>query len=165
MKVTKKDLKNFKGDKRSKKYKKMKQDYEKSIETKNVDDVGIGTTLEKVFKATGVSKLVETFTPDGKDCGCKERKRLLNNSPMFNVSQKPKRCMDQTMFEAYDNFYKTREVDKWTADEFKLVFNTYEWVFALRYDTKRMCANCNGTANILKMITNSLDKVYQSYKQ
>ena len=154
MKVTKKDLKNFKGDKRSKKYKKMKQDYEKSIETKNVDDVGIGTTLEKVFKATGVSKLVETFTPDGKDCGCKERKRLLNNSPMFNVSQKPKRCMDQT-----------REVDKWTADEFKLVFNTYEWVFALRYDTKRMCANCNGTANILKMITNSLDKVYQSYKQ
>jgi len=163
MKVTKKDLNNFKGDKRGKKYKKMKLAYEKSIETKNVDDVGIGTTLEKVFKATGISKLVEVFTPEGEDCGCSERKRRLNNSPTFNASQKPKRCMDKAMFEAYDNFVKSREVDKWTAEEFKLVFNTYEWVFALRYDTKRMCANCNGTANILKMITASLDKVYESY--
>jgi len=165
MKVTKKDLKNFKGDKRSKKYKKMKLAYEQSIETKNVDDVGVGTTLEKVFKATGISKLVETFTPDGEDCGCKERKRRLNNSPIFNASQKPKRCMDKAMFEAYDNFVKTREVDKWTAEEFKLVFKTYEWVFALRYDTKRMCATCNGTANILKMITASLDKVHETYQQ
>ena len=73
--------------------------------------------------------------------------------------------MDKAMFEAYDNFVKTREVDKWTAEEFKLVFNTYEWVFALRYDTKRMCATCNGTANILKMITASLDKVHQTYQQ
>jgi len=163
MKVTKKDLNNFKGDKRGKKYKKMKLAYEKSIETKNVDDVGIGTTLEKVFKATGISKLVEVFTPEGEDCGCSERKRRLNNSPTFNASQKPKRCMDKAMFEAYDNFVQSREVDKWSAEESKLVFNTYEWVFALRYDTKRMCANCNGTANILKMITASLDKVYESY--
>jgi hypothetical protein len=163
MKVTKKDLKNFKGDKRGKKYKKMKLAYEKTIETKNVDDVGIGTTIEKVLKATGVSKLVEVFTPEGKDCGCDERKRLLNNSPTFNVSQKPKRCMDKAMFEAYDNFVQSREVDKWSAEQAKLVFDTYEWVFALRYDTKRMCANCNGTANILKMITASLDKVHESY--
>lgn len=163
MKVTKKDLKNFKGDKRGKKYKKMKLAYEKTIETKNVDDVGIGTTIEKVLKATGVSKLVEVFTPEGKDCGCDERKRRLNNSPTFNVSQKPKRCMDKDMFEAYDNFVKSREVDKWSAEQAKLVFDTYEWVFALRYDTKRMCANCNGTANILKMITASLDKVHESY--
>ena len=163
MKVTKKDLKNFKGDKRGKKYKKMKLAYEKTIETKNVDDVGIGTTIEKVLKAAGVSKLVEVFTPEGEDCGCDERKRLLNNSPTFNVSQKPKRCMDKDMFEAYDNFVKSREVDKWSAEQAKLVFDTYEWVFALRYDTKRMCANCNGTANILKMITASLDKVHESY--
>lgn len=163
MKVTKKDLENFKGDKRGNKYKKMKLAYEKTIETKNVDDVGIGTTIEKVLKATGVSKLVEVFTPEGEDCGCDERKRLLNNSPTFNVSQKPKRCMDKAMFEAYDNFVKSREVDKWSAEQAKLVFDTYEWVFALRYDTKRMCANCNGTANILKMITASLDKVHESY--
>ena len=163
MKVTKKDLKNFKGDKRGKKYKKMKLAYDKSIETKNVDDVGIGTTIEKVLKATGVSKIVEVFTPEGKDCGCDERKRRLNNSPTFNVSQKPKRCMDKAMFEAYDNFVQSREVDKWSAEQAKLVFDTYEWVFALRYDTKRMCANCNGTANILKMITASLDKVHESY--
>jgi len=163
MKVTKKDLKNFKGDKRGKKYKKMKLAYEKSIETKNVDDVGVGTTLEKVFKATGISKLVEVFTPEGEDCGCSERKRRLNNSPTFNASQKPKRCMDKAMLEAYDNFVQSREVDKWSAEQAKLVFDTYEWVFALRYDTKRMCANCNGTANILKMITASLDKVYESY--
>ena len=94
MKVTKKDLKNFKGDKRSKEYRDLKLAYDKTIETKNVDDVGIGTTLEKVFKATGISKLVETFTPEGEDCGCKERKRLLNNSPTFNASQRPKALHD-----------------------------------------------------------------------
>ena len=163
MKVTKKDLKNFKGDKRGKKYKKMKLDYDKTVETKNVDDVGVGTTIEKVLKATGVSKLVEVFTPDGKDCGCNERKRRLNNSPLFNASQKPKRCMSKEMFVAYDGFVKSREIDKWSAEQAKLVFNTYEWVFALRYDTKRMCANCNGTANILRMITASLDKVHETY--
>jgi DNA-directed RNA polymerase specialized sigma24 family protein len=161
--TTKKDLDEYKGDKRSREYRYMRLEYDKSIETKNVDDVGIGTKIEKVLKATGVSNLVKIFTPDGEDCGCNERKRKLNNSPLFNSAQKPKRCLTKQMFEAYDYFFKTREVDKWSAEESKLVFNTYEWVFALRYDTKRMCANCNGTANILRMITSSLDKVYSSY--
>ena len=161
--TTKKDLDEYKGDKRSREYRYMRLEYDKSIETQNVDDVGIGTKIEKVLKATGVSKLVEIFTPEGEDCGCNERKRKLNNSPLFNSAQKPKRCLTKQMFEAYDYYFKTREVDKWSAEESKLVFNTYEWVFALRYDSKRMCANCNGTANILRMITSSLDKVYDSY--
>ena len=85
--TTKKDLDEYKGDKRSREYRYMRLEYDKSVETQNVDDVGIGTKIEKVLKATGVSKLVEIFTPEGEDCGCNERKRKLNNSPLFNSAQ------------------------------------------------------------------------------
>ncbi len=35
---------------------------------------GLGDTVEKVTKATGIKKVVELFTPEGKDCGCDKRK-------------------------------------------------------------------------------------------
>lgn len=164
MKVTKKDLKEFKGDKRSRAYKDMKLAYESQIETKNVEDSGVGTAIENVLIATGIKKLVDVFTPEGEDCGCDERKKNLNSSPIFNSSAKPLRCMNEEQYKAYDVFYKTRKEDTWNPEEFALVFNTYEWVFALRYNTKRMCGNCNGTASILRQLTASLDLVYQSYK-
>jgi len=40
---------------------------------------GLGDTVEKITKATGVKKIVETVSKAmGKDCGCKGRKNKLN---------------------------------------------------------------------------------------
>jgi len=40
---------------------------------------GFGDTVEKITKATGVKKIVETVSKAmGKDCGCKGRKDKLN---------------------------------------------------------------------------------------
>ena len=38
---------------------------------------GLGDTIEKITKATGIKKVVEKVTGK-KDCGCKKRKEKLN---------------------------------------------------------------------------------------
>lgn len=39
---------------------------------------GLGDTVAKITKATGVKTLVERLTPEGKDCGCNKRQDALN---------------------------------------------------------------------------------------
>ena len=40
---------------------------------------GLGDTVEKITKATGIKRIVETVSKaTGKDCGCKGRKDKLN---------------------------------------------------------------------------------------
>tara|TARA_R110002110_G_scaffold349692_2_gene559832 strand:+ start:97 stop:252 length:156 start_codon:yes stop_codon:yes gene_type:complete len=40
---------------------------------------GLGDTIEKITKATGIKKVVETINKaTGKDCGCGKRKETLN---------------------------------------------------------------------------------------
>lgn len=40
---------------------------------------GLGDTIEKVTKATGIKKVVDTVSEaTGKPCGCKERRDTLN---------------------------------------------------------------------------------------
>jgi hypothetical protein len=40
---------------------------------------GLGDSIEKITKATGIKKVVETVNKViGKDCGCKDRKEFLN---------------------------------------------------------------------------------------
>ncbi len=46
---------------------------------------GLGDTIEKVTKATGIKKVVETVAKAaGKDCGCGKRKEALNRAFPYN---------------------------------------------------------------------------------
>ena len=46
---------------------------------------GLGDTIEKITKATGIKKLVDTTNKiTGKDCGCDKRKETLNNWFPYN---------------------------------------------------------------------------------
>ena len=46
---------------------------------------GLGDTIEKITKATGIKKVVDTVSKaTGKDCGCKERKDTLNRLFPYN---------------------------------------------------------------------------------
>ena len=46
---------------------------------------GLGDTIEKITKATGIKKVVETVSKAvGKDCGCAERKETLNELFPYN---------------------------------------------------------------------------------
>ena len=43
------------------------------------DDKGLGDTVERVTKATGIKKAVDYVSKKtGKDCGCSKRKEYLN---------------------------------------------------------------------------------------
>lgn len=45
---------------------------------------GLGDTIEKITKATGIKKIVDTIAEAiGEDCGCSERKDALNNPTSF----------------------------------------------------------------------------------
>ena len=44
---------------------------------------GLGDTIEKITKATGIKKVVETVTGK-KDCGCNKRKQNLNERFPYN---------------------------------------------------------------------------------
>ena len=76
----------FKGDKRSKAYKEWKKNHAKSSE-------GLGDTVEKITKATGIKKAVKFLA--GEDCGCDERKEKLNE--MFRY-RKPE-CLTESEFD------------------------------------------------------------------
>ena len=44
---------------------------------------GLGDTIEKITKATGIKKVIETVTGK-KDCGCNKRKQNLNERFPYN---------------------------------------------------------------------------------
>ena len=46
---------------------------------------GLGDTIEKITKATGIKKVVDTVNKiTGKDCGCNEKKETLNRLFPYN---------------------------------------------------------------------------------
>jgi hypothetical protein len=48
---------------------------------------GLGDTIEKITKATGIKKAVDKFSKiTGKDCGCEERKQVLNRLFPYNYN-------------------------------------------------------------------------------
>jgi len=72
-------------DKRTKEYK----EYKKRHENKSK---GLGDTIAKATKATGVDKLVKFIA--GEDCGCDERQEKLNKEFTYDV---PK-CLNEDEF-------------------------------------------------------------------
>ena len=46
-----------------------------------MESKGLGDTIEKITKATGIKKVVDTISKaTGKDCGCSKRKEVLNKA-------------------------------------------------------------------------------------
>jgi hypothetical protein len=46
---------------------------------------GLGDSIEKITKATGIKKVVDTVSKvTGKDCGCNKRKNQLNRLFPYN---------------------------------------------------------------------------------
>ena len=66
-------------DKRTKAYKEWKKKFDAANENKSE---GLGDTIEKITKATGIKKAVKFLA--GEDCGCDERKKLLNDMFRYN---------------------------------------------------------------------------------
>ena len=49
---------------------------------------GLGDTIEKFTKATGIKKVVDKISETtGKDCNCSKRKEVLNNFFPYNTNK------------------------------------------------------------------------------
>ena len=50
--------------------------------------IGLGDTIEKITKATGIKTIVDTVSKaTGKDCGCNKRKETLNKIFPYNFDK------------------------------------------------------------------------------
>jgi hypothetical protein len=132
-------------DKRTKAYKIWKANYEK-------ESKGLGDSVEKITKATGIKKVVEKFTPEGKDCGCDKRQERLNELFPYH---KPK-CLYIDEFNYLYNYFKNVG-NTITPDVQKRLVGIYNRVF----DEKAQTSSCGPC--FLDKIHRGLEKVYNQY--
>jgi len=131
----------FKGDKRSKEYKEWKKKHSEASE-------GLGDTVEKITKATGIKKAVKFLA--GEDCGCNERKEKLNE--IFRY-RKPE-CLSESEFDLIKMAVDTKK-NKFTPEEQELFKNIYERIFKVKVE----CTPCS----FAKVIWKDLTEVYNQY--
>jgi len=134
----------FKGDKRTKEYKAWKAKYEK-------ESIGVGDTVEKITKATGIKRAVEFLA--GEDCGCDERKSVLNR--MFPY-QKPN-CLTEDEFNYLSDWF-SQSRNKVTSEQQIQLVTIYNRVFNDNAEGTS-CGSCF-VNNVLK----KLEKVFQKYR-
>lgn len=129
-------------DKRTKAWKEWKKNFNKQSK-------GVGDTVEKVFKKTGVDKVAKWAL--GEDCGCDERKDKLNY--LFPY-QKPN-CLTEDEF----NYLSDRvgKLNKVTPEEQKRLLVIYNRVFK---DNRELtgCSTC-----FLNGVWKKLERVYKEY--
>ena len=131
----------FKGDKRSKAYKEWKAKHAAASE-------GLGDTVEKITKATGIKKAVKFLA--GEDCGCDERKEKLNE--IFRY-RKPE-CLSESEFDLIKMAVDTKK-NKFTPDEQETFKNIYERIFKVKVE----CTPCS----FAKVVWKDLNAVYNQY--
>lgn len=138
----------------------MKKQNQKQ-KTVKVKSKGLGDTVEKITKATGIKKVVETIFGD--DCGCDERREKLNKT--FTYARQAQRCLDEQQYNQYKSYRKTRTLNVWNESEIHFIIKLYAHVFALQYNENDLCRSCSGSGKILFRISKELDAVYNSYKK
>ena len=131
----------FKGDKRSKEYKEWKKKHSEASQ-------GLGDTVEKITKATGIKKAVKFLA--GEDCGCDERKEKLNE--LFRY-KKPE-CLSESEFDLIKMAVDTNK-NKFTPNEQELFKNIYERIFKVKVE----CTPCS----FAKVVWKDLLAVYNQY--
>lgn len=109
-------MENFKGDKRSKEYRKWKKNLEDS-------NKGLGTKIEKVFKATGIDKAAKFIL--GNDCNCDKRRDALDRI----FPSKKIECLTENEYNYLANFFESNptqvkpEVQKELIVIYNRIFN------------------------------------------
>lgn len=142
-------------DKRTKEYKMWKQqNLDDMIE--EVESEGLGDTLEKVFKATGVKKVVDLFM-NGKDCGCNDRRIKLNE--LFPYSKKAK-CLEEDEYYYLKDFFARvgDTVIKEDVNRLKLI---HQRVFGF---TPKICVSCRSGARVIKTVMDRFKKIVALYE-
>tara|TARA_R100000773_G_C4217138_1_gene115651 strand:+ start:601 stop:1023 length:423 start_codon:yes stop_codon:yes gene_type:complete len=112
---------------------------------------GLGDTVEKIFKKTGIDKVAKWLL--GEDCGCESRKQSLNQMFPYNRVE----CLIETEYNYLDAYFSqsrndiTYETRKELTDIFNRVFNARSEVYS--------CGSC-----FQNEILSKLKKLYDEYQ-
>lgn len=119
---------------------------------------GLGDVIESVTEATGIKKVVEMFTPEGKDCGCDKRKEKLNKLlPAYRPN-----CMTKKQYDDWTELKKDIERTQ------QLTRPQQEFVIQMLRDILNMniamanCSSCGGKTWLAYI--QRIDKVYETYE-
>ena len=140
-------MEEFKGDKRTKAYKEWKAKFEKENANKSE---GLGDTIAKITKATGIDKAVEFIA--GEDCGCDERQEKLNKIFKYRKVE----CLTEDEYATLSKYFDndTRIYDKFAQKELFTIANR---IFKIRIIG---CISCAFKSKVLR----PLISVYTTYK-
>lgn len=127
-------------DKRTKEYKEYKERQEKQSK-------GLGDTIAKVTKATGIDKAVKFVA--GEDCGCDERKEKLNQ--LFSY-ERPE-CLTEEEFN-YLTKFTSNVPTTINVDTQKKLLSIHNRVFASQLKLTS-CSSC--VKNLISKLTKLLN--------
>mgnify|MGYP003649688371 CR=1 FL=1 len=155
--ITKKDLKDYKGDKRSKEYRELKEAFASQNEIN-----GLGDVVEAFTKATGIKAIVDKVSDVlGVDCGCDERRERLNN--LLPRGRKQVRCMTDEEYVSYGEFMSTRKAGRLEANEVKYLMALYTKIYNRKWRKVR-CTQCALKSRV-KEAMSDLDRTYNNHNQ
>ncbi len=133
-------------DKRTKEYKKWK-----------AKSKGLGDTIEKITKATGIKKVVDWFNKvTGLDCGCDERKKVLNKLYRYKAE-----CLNEKEYTWLTDYFKRHKPNNYTKKDHAAIKVIYQRVF--RVTMPSLCTGCNGSIKVMQDAVKHLRNVYNSY--
>ena len=109
---------------------------------------GLGDTIEKITKATGIKKVVDLLFDD---CGCDKRKEKLNKIFSYNLE-----CLNESEYNYLKELFKTdpRQLDYNKREDILKIYNR---VFKKK-QKNTTCSSC------WKPILNQLKTLYNEYK-
>ena len=121
--------------------------------TKKRPSQGLGDTIQKITKSTGIEKVVKFIA--GEDCGCDSRKDALNK--LFQY-KKPI-CFTEDYFKYWTEF---REIprDYLTGKEVDMLCEIWNYIF----QTKAYYCPCRSCSpKPFQEMINDLNEVYKTY--
>ena len=135
-------------DKRTKAYKEWKKNFDAVNENKSE---GLGDTIEKITEATGIKKAVKFLA--GEDCGCDERKKILNDMFRYN---KPL-CLNEEEYNFLTDVFTTKG-SIISSNRVVRCINIFNRIF----NAKQKATSCSSC--FVSNVYNPLKKVYEAYK-
>lgn len=117
---------------------------------------GLGDDIEKITEATGIKKIVELFTPEGKDCGCDKRKEILNKLfPRHNAN-----CFTKEQYEDWPEVSKT--IKTTNQINHKQQKKIIKYLRSILNMSVTACGTCD--SGVWVKYIDMLDKVADTYK-
>jgi hypothetical protein len=126
----------------------------KDTSTQRTESTGLGDSVEKLFKATGVDKVAKFIL--GEDCGCDGRRDALNKA--FPYKKKEPKCLTEDEYNLIKDAVESKK-RKFTSEEQRAFISIYERVFSIKIVSD--CTSCG--FNSLR-IFDDLKVVYNEYK-